>query len=58
MRDVTHDVPALHRRSFLKYTGALGAAAAVSASLSACSSGPESTNETGGAVARTGPSPQ
>ncbi|MDF3143460.1 MULTISPECIES: ABC transporter substrate-binding protein [unclassified Streptomyces] len=48
MRDVTPDVPALHRRSFLKYTGALGAAAAVSASLSACSSGPESTNETGG----------
>jgi peptide/nickel transport system substrate-binding protein len=48
VRDVTHDVPALHRRSFLKYTGALGAAAAVSASLSACSSGPESTNETGG----------
>ncbi|WP_031476971.1 ABC transporter substrate-binding protein [Streptomyces bicolor] len=48
MPDVTHDVPALHRRSFLKYTGALGAAAAVSASLSACSSGPESTNETGG----------
>lgn len=47
MRDVTHDVPALHRRSFLKYTGALGAAAAVSASLSACSSGPQSTNETG-----------
>ena len=47
MRDVTHDVPALHRRSFLKHTGALGAAAAVSASLSACSSGPESTNETG-----------
>ncbi|WP_328427748.1 ABC transporter substrate-binding protein [Streptomyces sp. NBC_00443] len=48
MRDVTHDVPALHRRSFLKYTGALSAAAAVSASLSACSSGPQSTNETGG----------
>ncbi|GAA4293412.1 ABC transporter substrate-binding protein [Streptomyces venetus] len=48
MRDVTHDVPAPHRRSFLKYTGALGAAAAVSASLSACSSGPESTNDTGG----------
>ncbi|MBZ9643027.1 ABC transporter substrate-binding protein [Streptomyces sp. PSKA30] len=47
MRDVTHDVPALHRRSFLKYTGALGAAAAVSASLSACSAGPESTNDTG-----------
>jgi peptide/nickel transport system substrate-binding protein len=47
VRDVTPDVPALHRRSFLKYTGALGAAAAVSASLSACSSGPESTNDTG-----------
>ncbi|MEU8988606.1 ABC transporter substrate-binding protein [Streptomyces sp. NPDC048558] len=52
MRDVTHDVPALHRRSFLKYTGALGAAAAVSASLSACSSGPQSTNETGGGGGR------
>ncbi|KMS69174.1 ABC transporter substrate-binding protein [Streptomyces viridochromogenes] len=52
MRDVTHDVPALHRRSFLKYSGALGAAAAVSASLSACSSGPESTNETGGGGGR------
>ena len=48
MRDVTHDVPAPHRRTFLKYTGALGAAAAVSASLSACSAGPESTNDTGG----------
>ncbi|MFI8895264.1 ABC transporter substrate-binding protein [Streptomyces paradoxus] len=47
MRDVTPDVPAPPRRSFLKYTGALGAAAAVSASLSACSSGPESTNDTG-----------
>ncbi|MEV7078091.1 ABC transporter substrate-binding protein [Streptomyces sp. NPDC093516] len=47
MRDVTPDVPALRRRSFLKHTGALGAAAAVSASLSACSSGPESTNDTG-----------
>jgi peptide/nickel transport system substrate-binding protein len=47
VRDVTPDVPAPHRRSFLKYTGALGAAAAVSASLSACSSGPESTNDTG-----------
>ncbi|MER5182158.1 ABC transporter substrate-binding protein [Streptomyces sp. NPDC002896] len=45
MRDVTH-VPALHRRSFLKYTGALGAAAAVTSTLSACSAGPESTNET------------
>ncbi|WP_030901308.1 MULTISPECIES: ABC transporter substrate-binding protein [unclassified Streptomyces] len=48
MRDVTPDVPAPHRRTLLKYTGALGAAAAVSASLSACSSGPESTNDTGG----------
>ncbi|GEC05954.1 ABC transporter substrate-binding protein [Streptomyces spinoverrucosus] len=47
MRDVTNDVPALHRRSFLKHTGALGAAAAVSTSLSACSAGPESTNDTG-----------
>ncbi|MBX9395227.1 ABC transporter substrate-binding protein [Streptomyces sp. TRM72054] len=47
MRDVTHDVPALHRRSFLQHTGALGAAAAVSASLGACSVGPESTNDTG-----------
>ncbi|MBW8736797.1 MAG: ABC transporter substrate-binding protein [Streptomyces turgidiscabies] len=49
MRDVTRDVStAPHRRSFLKYTGALGAAAAISSSLSACSSGPESTNDTGG----------
>lgn len=48
MRDVTPDVPAPHRRSFLKYSGALGAAAAISSSLSACSSGPESTNDTGG----------
>ncbi|GAB2985934.1 ABC transporter substrate-binding protein [Streptomyces pseudoechinosporeus] len=47
MRDATH-APALHRRSFLKYSGALGAAAAISSTLSACSSGPESTNETGG----------
>ncbi|MCX5245887.1 ABC transporter substrate-binding protein [Streptomyces sp. NBC_00201] len=38
----------VHRRTFLKYTGALGAATAVSASLSACSSGPQSTNDTGG----------
>ncbi|MET9545394.1 ABC transporter substrate-binding protein [Streptomyces sp. NPDC006627] len=36
------------RRAFLKYTGALGAAAAVTTTLSACSAGPESTNETGG----------
>ncbi|WP_330291082.1 ABC transporter substrate-binding protein [Streptomyces sp. NBC_00576] len=49
MRDVTRDVStAPHRRSFLKYTGALGAAAAISSSLSACSSGPESTNDTEG----------
>ncbi|MEW2116013.1 ABC transporter substrate-binding protein [Streptomyces sp. NPDC005474] len=49
MRDVTRDVStAPHRRSFLKYTRALGAAAALSSSLSACSSGPESTNDTGG----------
>ncbi|MFG2134329.1 ABC transporter substrate-binding protein [Streptomyces sp. NPDC048751] len=47
-RDVTRDVPAPHRRSFLKYSGALGAAAALTSSLSACSSGPESTNDTGG----------
>ncbi|WP_328668945.1 ABC transporter substrate-binding protein [Streptomyces sp. NBC_00328] len=47
MRDVNR-TPAPHRRSFLKYTGALGAAAALSSSLSACSSGPESTNDTGG----------
>ncbi|MEV6961463.1 ABC transporter substrate-binding protein [Streptomyces sp. NPDC051207] len=46
MRDVTHDLPA--RRSFLKRGGALGAAACVPASLSACSSGPQSTNDTGG----------
>lgn len=39
---------ALHRRSFLKFTGALGAATAITTSLSACSSGPESTNDTGG----------
>ncbi|GDY73994.1 hypothetical protein SAV31267_034790 [Streptomyces avermitilis] len=51
MRDATHDVPALHRRSFLKYSGALGAAAALSSSLAACSSGPESTNDTGGGAA-------
>ncbi|MGW6062199.1 ABC transporter substrate-binding protein [Streptomyces sp. NPDC055189] len=40
--------PAPDRRSFLKYTGALGAAAAITTTLSACSSGPESTNEAGG----------
>ncbi|WP_055489929.1 ABC transporter substrate-binding protein [Streptomyces sp. TP-A0356] len=47
MRDVTPDVPAPARRAFLKYSGALGAAAALSSSLAACSSGPESTNDTG-----------
>ncbi|WP_263170568.1 ABC transporter substrate-binding protein [Streptomyces sp. SCSIO ZS0520] len=47
VRDVTAG-PGLHRRSFLKHSGALGAAAAISTTLSACSSGPESTNETGG----------
>ncbi|WP_436840529.1 ABC transporter substrate-binding protein [Streptomyces flavofungini] len=35
------------RRSFLKYTGALGAAAGLTGTLAACS-GPESTNDTGG----------
>ncbi|MET7679828.1 ABC transporter substrate-binding protein [Streptomyces sp. NPDC005423] len=45
--DVARDVPAPHRRTFLRYTGALGAAAAVSSSLTACSSGPQSTNDTG-----------
>ncbi|MFJ4684800.1 ABC transporter substrate-binding protein [Streptomyces sp. NPDC091377] len=45
MRDVTPDVPAPPRRSFLKYAGALGAAAGT-ASLGAC--GPESTIYTGG----------
>ncbi|MFJ4471003.1 ABC transporter substrate-binding protein [Streptomyces sp. NPDC089424] len=47
MRDVTHDVPAPHRRSFLKHSGALAAACALPASLAACSAGPESTNDTG-----------
>ncbi|MBV1937125.1 twin-arginine translocation signal domain-containing protein [Streptomyces sp. BV286] len=46
MRDAT-PAPALHRRSFLKHSGALGAAAAITSALSACSAGPESTNETG-----------
>ncbi|MGW0883855.1 ABC transporter substrate-binding protein [Streptomyces sp. NPDC002671] len=48
MTDVTHDVPAPRRRSFLKFTGMLGAAAALPPALAACSSGPESTNDTGG----------
>ena len=42
------DAPAPSRRSLLKCSGALGAAAAVSSSLAACSAGPESTNDTGG----------
>jgi ABC-type oligopeptide transport system substrate-binding subunit len=47
VRDVT-DHSALHRRRFLKYSGALAAAGALSSSLAACSSGPQSTNDTGG----------
>lgn len=46
MSDATPE-SALHRRSFLTYTGALGAATALTTSLSACSAGPESTNDTG-----------
>ncbi|PAZ09705.1 ABC transporter substrate-binding protein [Streptomyces sp. SA15] len=45
MRDVTHDVPAPDRRTFLKRTGVLGMAVA---SLSSCSWGPESTIDPGG----------
>jgi peptide/nickel transport system substrate-binding protein len=52
MRDVTPDVPAPDRRAFLKYSGALGAAAVLSSSPAACSSGPESTNDTGGSEGR------
>ncbi|MEV8315628.1 ABC transporter substrate-binding protein [Streptomyces sp. NPDC059900] len=48
--------PAPDRRSFLKYTGALGAAAAITTTLSACSSGPESTNEAGGGGGKGGDS--
>ncbi|MGW2643441.1 ABC transporter substrate-binding protein [Streptomyces sp. NPDC001393] len=44
--DVSPDVPAPHRRSFLKGVGALGLAAALPPALSACS-GPQSTNDTG-----------
>ncbi|WP_199548266.1 ABC transporter substrate-binding protein [Streptomyces sp. N35] len=47
MSDVTQG-SALQRRSFLKYTGALGLAATITTTLSACSGGPKSTNETGG----------
>ncbi|MEU6670725.1 ABC transporter substrate-binding protein [Streptomyces sp. NPDC046727] len=41
-------MPAPRRRSLLKGVGALGAALALPPSLAACSSGPESTNDTGG----------
>jgi peptide/nickel transport system substrate-binding protein len=54
VRDVTHDAPAPARRSFLKHSGALGAAAALSPALAACSAGPESTNDTGGGSGRNG----
>ncbi|CAM5486859.1 MULTISPECIES: ABC transporter substrate-binding protein [Streptomyces] len=46
--DVNPGVPAPPRRQFLKYSGALGATAALSPALAACSAGPESTNDTGG----------
>ena len=46
MSDATPE-SALHRRSFLTYTGALGAVTALTTSLSACSAGPESTHDTG-----------
>ncbi|MFI6353328.1 ABC transporter substrate-binding protein [Streptomyces sp. NPDC050743] len=45
--DVNPDVPAPRRRSFLKYTGVLGAAAVLPPVLAGCSAGPESTNDTG-----------
>ncbi|MFE6359681.1 ABC transporter substrate-binding protein [Streptomyces sp. NPDC057806] len=47
MRDVTRGVSPPGRRTFLKQTGALGAAAAVCAPLSACSVGPASTIDPG-----------
>lgn len=37
------------RRSFLKYSGVLGAAATITGGLSACSSGPKSTGAVGAA---------
>ncbi|RII17222.1 Periplasmic dipeptide transport protein precursor [Streptomyces sp. YIM 130001] len=40
--------PVAARRSFLKYTGALGAAATITTTLSACSGGPKSTTDTDG----------
>ncbi|MGW7274955.1 ABC transporter substrate-binding protein [Streptomyces sp. NPDC054864] len=48
--------PAPDRRSFLRYTGALGAAATITTTLSACSSGPESTNDAGGGGGKGGDS--
>ncbi|MER6258358.1 ABC transporter substrate-binding protein [Streptomyces sp900105245] len=45
--DVTPDLPAPRRRQFLKLTGALGGAALLPPALSACSGGPQSTNDTG-----------
>ncbi|MGW3465088.1 ABC transporter substrate-binding protein [Streptomyces olivaceoviridis] len=50
MRDdvVNPGVPAPPRRQFLKYSGVLGATAALAPALAACSAGPESTNDTGG----------
>ncbi|MEU2924737.1 ABC transporter substrate-binding protein [Streptomyces sp. NPDC007251] len=48
--DVTPEpgVPAPRRRQFLAYTGVLGAAALLPPALTACSAGPQSTNDTGG----------
>jgi peptide/nickel transport system substrate-binding protein len=46
--DVTREIPAPHRRSFLRGVGALGLAATLPPTLAGCSAGPESTNDTGG----------
>lgn len=48
MRDVIHDVPAPDRRAFLKYGGSLAFPLSMTASA-ACSAGPESTIDPGGA---------
>ncbi|GGU76013.1 ABC transporter substrate-binding protein [Streptomyces filipinensis] len=45
--DVTRDMPAPYRRTFLKGAGALGLTAALPPALAACSAGPQSTNDTG-----------
>ncbi|MFF3915536.1 ABC transporter substrate-binding protein [Streptomyces sp. NPDC001852] len=42
------DVPAPRRRQFLSSTGVLGALALLPPALTACSTGPQSTNDTGG----------